>query len=93
MNTEQIVKQIEPLLRDYVDREAAKRVERLAGQRLVARDKEDAEILRAAKAVGEASDRLAQARFSGAPEIVARMRVTATSERLAAVMKKHGRLR
>ena len=92
MRTEQIVSAIEPLLRDFVDQETARRVIALKASQLATRDQADAEILRAAKSVGQASDRLDQARFNGANEALARMQVTAASRRLAAVMKKHRRL-
>jgi len=51
----------------------------------------DAEIMRACKAVGEASDAIAQAKFAGAPELPARRRLERAAAHLASVMRKHGR--
>ncbi|MEP9389634.1 hypothetical protein [Mesorhizobium sp. KR9-304] len=77
-----------------VAEEAKKQQERLVRSReeLRARaDRADSEIMLACKAVGEASDALAQAKFSGGPELPARRKLERAAAHLASVMRKHGR--
>jgi hypothetical protein len=50
------------------------------------------EIMQASRKVAKAADRLAEARFSGAPERDAHRRVVKAAAELGGVMRKHGRM-
>ena len=52
----------------------------------------DADIMTVCRAVGQAVDSLAQARFSGVAEVSARRRLEQAARRMTTLLKKHGRI-
>ncbi|WP_353641339.1 hypothetical protein [Mesorhizobium sp. WSM2239] len=54
-------------------------------------ERADSDIMDACRAVGEASDAIAQAKFAGASELTARRKLERAAAQLAKVMRKHGR--
>ncbi|MBN7764032.1 hypothetical protein JYP52_23125 [Nitratireductor aquibiodomus] len=63
---------------------------RVPAPRVVVR-KADEEVMNACRQVGEAFDRLQQAKFAGGPEVRARRNLEAAARRLKTVMTKYGR--
>lgn len=94
MLSEAFAEEIATVLKPLVVAEA-KRLEAARPQsaEMLAAKKEEAEIMRACKAVAAASDALAQAEFGGLGAMAtARKRLIAAAAQLRQVMAKHGRL-
>jgi hypothetical protein len=83
--TLRIAARIDEIVAEQVRLEAAR------AEHLAKAEKADAEIMRACKAVGLASDEIAQAQFAGAAELPARRRLERAAAHLANVMRNHGR--
>lgn len=87
---EEIAVVLKPLVVAEANRLAAARPQ---SAEAIAAKKEEAEIMRACKAVAAASDTLAQAEFAGLGAAAnARKRLIAAAAQLRQVMQKHGRL-
>lgn len=80
-----LLAELREMMREAVCRQAA-------AERKAAADKVDVEINAATIAVARASDRLVEARFSGAPEGDAHRKLIKATAALSAVMRKHGRM-
>ncbi|MCR5855964.1 hypothetical protein [Mesorhizobium sp. J428] len=91
-NATLIASHIEPIVQQLVDQEVARLMEPVARRRTAAQMETD-EIMSAARAVGELTDRLLQARYAGQGEITARKKLFIANLKLATVMRRHGRLK
>lgn len=84
-----LVRALTPLVRDIL----IEQVRELAlAERKAKQFEIDQEIHAASAAVARAYDRLASARFSGAPEANAHRALVKAAEDLGRVMRKHGRM-
>jgi len=89
---QEISARIEPIVQQLVDKEVARLMEPIVRRRTAAEVAND-EIMSAARAVGELTDRLLQARYAGQGEITARKKLFIANLKLATVMRRHGRLK
>ncbi|MCG8270337.1 hypothetical protein MIC97_02305 [Aquamicrobium sp. NLF2-7] len=84
-----IARALVPAVRDLLLDEVRRHV---ACERQAQADAVDADIMRACRAVARASDKLAQARFSGSPEAYARRDLVKAAAALGTTLRKHGRM-
>ena len=92
MIAQELAASLEPLVQKIVDREVA-RVMQPVVQRRHAAEAAEAEIMAAARSVGVWTDKVLQATYAGSKEAAHRKQLFAANERLAAVMRRHGRLK
>lgn len=84
-----IAKAVLPAIRDLLLDEVRRHV---AAEHKARAEAVDVEIMNASRAVAQAADRLAQARFSGAGEGHARRDLVRAAMALGQTMRKHGRM-